>query len=268
MSKECQLCFTSQKKKLNSCQHCSKMVCNTCMPEKSQDSKCYTCIREEIRESILSDHLAKKSKLEKELEDLMDSAQHTQLEIELLEDKYLHLENFKRSCEITHEEKLNNLQLSINKTRREWISMSTIENLETLVENSKKTERKKRSELHELQDNVESEKLKIDSDRELERMTQNRINELKSLNANNVPYEELRCFICEKCSKAVKTRFKELLISGHIGNKSVIESVVSIESTQLPRVSTLRTRVNVSKISSASLNQNRHQSENCVCDIF
>jgi hypothetical protein len=146
--------------------------------------------------------------------------------------------------------------------------MSTIENLETLVDNSKKTERKKRSELHELQDNVESEKLKIDSDRELERMTQNRINELKSLNTNNVPYEELRCFVCEKCSKAVKTRFKELLINGHVGNKSVIESVVSIESTQLPRVSTLRAGVNVSNISSGSKKPKAHQSEDCVCDIF
>lgn len=165
----------------------------------------------------------------------MDTAQHTQLEIECLNDKFFQLENYMRSSSISHLTRVDNLQLNIEKAKKDIIPYSTIDNLELVVEGIKKSEKEKKIKLMELIDLKEAEESKISSQRELERISEERIKELKYLSSNCVPYEDIRGMVCESCSKTIKARFREMIVNGNSGNESILKSVISCTTSESSR---------------------------------
>jgi len=230
MSKQCQVCFATEKQKLLTCHKCFKQICKFCKP--TPDQSCVSCIRSQIREELISESLSRKKALNQDLLDLMDNTQNTQLELELLNDKFSNLENFLKSSSLSHLEKVNNLEKSIEAAKKDVVPYSTIDNLELVVEGIRKSEKEKKKNFLNLTDLVEAEEKNLQSLRKLEKLSQDRINELRILSTNCVPYEDIRGMVCESCSKAVKKRFKELIMSGNVGNESIIKSVISFNTAE------------------------------------
>lgn len=230
MNRQCQVCFTTEKIKLLACHKCFKQVCKFCLP--TPDQSCVSCIRSQIREELISESLSRKKALNQELVDLMDNTQNTQLELELLNDKFFHLENFLKSTSLSHLEKINNIEKSIETAKKDVVPYSTIDNLELVVDGIKKSEKEKKKKLLDLTDLVEAEEKNLQSLKKLEKLSQDRINELRILSNNCVPYEDIRSMVCESCSKAVKKRFKELIMNGNVGNESIMKSVISFMSAE------------------------------------
>lgn len=267
MSKQCQVCLSPEKQKLLVCQNCFKQVCKFCKP--TPDQLCVSCIRSQIREELITESLSRKKALNQEILDLMDSTQHIQLELELLSDKFSYLENFLRSSNLSHLEKVNNIEKSIESAKKDIIPYSTIDNLELVVEGIKKSEKEKKKKFLELVDLVEAEENNFESLKKLEKLSQDRINELRTLSNNCVPYEDIRGMVCESCSKAVKKRFKELILSGNSGNESIMKSIVSY-STSGSVKSDLVGNIRSSEVLSKNGKGGRKQptNEGCHCLVW
>ena len=221
---------------------------------------------------MISESRNKKRSLESELIDLMDTAQHTQLEIECINDKFLQLENYMRSSSISHLTRIENMQLSIEKAKKDVIPYSTIDNLELVVEGIKKSEKEKKAKLMELIDLKEAEESKISSQRELERISEERIKELKYLSSNCVPYDDIRGMVCETCSKAIKVSFREMIVNGNSGNESILKSVISCNSgksgkSSLVTRNSLPGRKSESKVVKGKKGAGP-DSEACNCRVF
>jgi hypothetical protein len=213
--------------------------------------------------------MSKKRSLEKQLLELMDSAQHTQLELECLSDKHFELENYLKSSLISHLEKVNNLQVAIEKAKKDVIPYSTIDNLELVVDGIRKSEKEKKGKLQELSDLLEAEEIKINSQRELEGLSEDRIKDLKYLSSNCVPYEDIRGMVCESCSKGIKGRFRDMIVNGNSGNESIMKSLISLKgescrdsTASLKTMPTRRSNVKIDK------KDNKNQVEACNCTSF
>lgn len=237
MSKECEICLTLQKSALNQCPACNKQACQFCLPVSDDSVVCIFCVRVKLREELIVESLQRKVQLEKLVVDLMDSAQSTQLDIEHLSDKTFHLESLMKSSEVTHLSKISSLESNIKHTRSNSVSYSTIDNLEAAVANQKKIEKTARAKYQQAMDDLESEEIDLSNQKEMERLLQNRVIELRNLSVNSVPYEDIRGWVCEKCSKTIKIRFREMILGGNQGSDSIVSSVINVKGEERDHMS-------------------------------
>lgn len=262
----CQICYVLQKGKLNACPHCKKLLCKLCFPISSYDSKCSACIRSDLREEILSESIGQISILKREYNNLMDSSKATQLSLETLDDKCEELENSLLVREITHCEKIRYLDAKIDKVRRQSNRFSTIENLETLAQLTKTAQKRKAIKYQELLSSLQNVQNAFETEREKEKMALNTIADMSSLSSKCIPYTDLRDFICEKCMKNVRGKFREVLINGHIGRKSLMKSILDGEEKEvsLPSSLELETLTSVP----GERNPKREMHDDCKCRII
>ena len=276
MSRElCNICFSSEKGKLVPCTHCKKNACKYCIPMDLGKRVCVMCVRAEIRDQLIAENLEKCKALEKELSSLRDSAQHYQLEIEKYNDLDFSLDKRTRASEISHLEKISNLQASIEKARQNMIPYSTIDNLEKALDDAKTGEKLNKSKHQELLNLIEEEEAGYQTLLGDENIHQSRIGELKSASANRVPYSTIR-WACSDCLRTVKLRFAELIKAGNPDNDSILQSVINVTNQELEKASTSgshkKGRVSVSLASRLTMGESLRKKEtergNCSCRIF
>ncbi|OMJ71632.1 hypothetical protein SteCoe_30098 [Stentor coeruleus] len=229
----CQVCYVLQKGKLNACPNCKKLLCKACLPVSNPDFKCSECIRSELHEEVLSENIEKITSLKSEYEALMESAKITQLSLENLNEKCYGLENSLLVSEIIHHEKVRNLDTRIDKARSELNYFSTIENLENLIQMTRSSQKKKTIQYQDLLYSLQNEQCDFETEREKEKMASKEITEMSDLCTVFVPYVDIRGYACKKCLKTIQGKFREVLINGHIGRRSLIKSILDDERDEV-----------------------------------
>ena len=218
----CDICTSPEKGKFTKCQKCEKFACKFCIPSVLVEKICVMCVRNSIREEIITENLEKCKNLEETLSELKKIAKYTQLGIEALDDTHFKLENSLKTSEISHLERLNNLQLTINKTKESLIPYTYIENLEKSIEDLKKNQKISQLNYKDLTDEIITEKLEQNSLLELEKILTAQINDLMTQSSTTVPYSSLRLSVCENCSKKIKTKFGDQIKADNRENKTIL----------------------------------------------
>ena len=238
MSRElCNFCHSSEKGKLLSCINCNKNACKSCIPQDLERRICVVCVRAEIRDQLIEENIERCQALEQVIGSLRDSAQNYQLEIERFNDVQFSIEKRTRASEISHLERINNLQASIQKAKINIIPYSTIDNLEKAVEDAKAGENMNNSKYQEILNTIETKEIEYQTLLGEEKIHQSRIGELKSASANRVPYCTIRS-ACPECLHAIKVRFGELIKAGNSNSDSILQSVINAYNQEFEQDST------------------------------
>jgi DNA repair exonuclease SbcCD ATPase subunit len=233
MSQErCDLCSKPDKIKLVACKRCEKNCCKHCIYIDINHQICGNCSKADIREQIINEKLSKCRSIEEELNAIRDKSQTYQFQIENLTDKCSKIENDLKSSEISHLEKINNLQINIQKAKTDIIPYSTIENLEKALQDYKKSEKRNKNKYEELRSALEIEQNEHKSLKDLEKILTKRIKEIQDSSLNTVPYDDLRIKFCSTCLKKIKIKFKDDIMAGHKDRDSVINSLL-ISNTEI-----------------------------------
>ena len=265
-----EVCFNIEKGKLIHCSICKILACKYCIPPDLGKRICVLCVRENIREELINENREKCKNLEQEITDLRDSAQHHQLEIESINDSLVKLENYMRASEISHLEKINNLQINLSKAKQNLIPYTFIDNLEKALDDMKNNEKINKIKYQQLCDCLENEGNEILSLKNLESMSEQRMIEIKANSANSVPYEEIRDFTCSNCLRKIKIKFKSQIIDGN--TDSIIKSVMEVEKQQNEEKNENPRPKSLYSISSKKSIYNRHKrrssTENCGCIVM
>ena len=269
MEKHCQVCKCVEKKDLQICTGCKKLSCRFCLPIESALKLCIKCMKNLIREEIMNENKEKLKKLECELVSLQDSAQKYQVEIESLTDKCVEIENHAKALEISHIEKIDNIEKSLEKVKENQISYTVVDNLELALENCKKSERNNRKKFEEVKELVNCELCLINSIKEQIELSQSRVYELKSQDSCNVNYEFLRSMSCHKCLVHIKIRFKEKLANAFNANESVMKSLLNHNYVSTNNdTSVLNTGNSVYSRGLVNPSYRAQGNEKCVCCIY
>ena len=165
-------------------------------------------------------------------------------------------------------EKINNLQISIEKAKQEIVPYSIIDNLETVVENVRKSEKQKKRKFEEILDAVEAEKIELCSQNVLEKISQERINELRNLCSNCVSYESLRGKVCEKCEREIKKKYRDAIIAGTLGNDSILKSVIRVEKDEIQKKNESRNKVSIFSNKTNGVSELGNDRDKCACVVL
>lgn len=262
----CNVCY-AKKVELSECNKCRRLACGECIPAESPTKYCIPCIRQEIRDMLILENLEKCKTLEKEISNLHDSAQHHQQEIEKAADEEFIKKKHIQAIEDSHEEKVRNLEMSIDKAKLNVIPYTTIDNLEKALEDAKVGERLNKIKYQELVNAVEAEESELKSLRETEKMSEERIKELRLSASTRVPYEMIRG-VCNVCTPKIKLKFADIICAANLENKSILQSILNTKTQQI-ELERRKSRGNYGvnrALSSGSLKSNRE--DKCGCGVF
>ena len=233
---KCEICFSFEKGKRLNCINCKILACPYCIPSDLEERICILCLREKIKEELIEENREKCKNLKNEVISLQVSAQNHQIEIELLVDAIVKNENLLKSSEISHLERVSNLQINIERTKRNLVPYSHIENLEKAFEDVKNNEKIYKNRYKQICDNIENEQNEIESLHNLEIMLEQRIFEIKHNLIDKINYEEdLRHAACQNCLRRIKIKFGDQIKDGKKENDSIFQSVMDAEKQENPQ---------------------------------